>query len=185
MSTGKPKTGGRKELTVAQRTRILGMHEKGMTRNAIWRELKGGRYACSQSSVSKVVEEAGGTFARAPEVAAATVAKAQDAAEIRAELELQYAILARHQALKTVAPMEYIDHGGQEYQEVRWTTQEPTPADVAKLMQASKTAFELSLKQAEATARSSNGGNGRSLIATIRDAFIAAGDIDDPDDCEL
>lgn len=185
MSAGKPKTGGRRELTEAQRARILEMHGNRMSRNAIWRELKGGRYACSQASISKVVAEAGESFERAPEVRAATIAKAEDAAAIRARMELKFAILSEHLANRAVKEMEYIDHGGQEYQEVRWTLEEPTPADQSKLIAAAAKAWESSQKQADVTARSSTGGNGRSLIATIRDAFIAAGDIDDPDDTEL
>lgn len=60
-------------LTDAERERILELHRGGMGRNDIAREV--GR---SGDVVSRVVRDAGGTFDRAGEVAAATAAKAAD-----------------------------------------------------------------------------------------------------------
>lgn len=124
-----------------KRAEVLRLHGEGMTRNDIARTV-----GVSGSTVSKIVAEAGGTFARGGEVKAATEARKTDAAAIRAELELQYAQDAQRLRSQIWQPHKYIDHGGRDYDRVEWTQDEPSPVDKLKLMQASTIAVDRSLK---------------------------------------
>jgi hypothetical protein len=78
--------------------------------------------------------------------AAANEARRVDAAARRTEL--QHLLLEDAEKLRARLwkPYEYIDHGGKDYLEVRWTQNEPSPTDQLKLMQAAGIAVDRSLK---------------------------------------
>jgi len=79
---------------------------------------------------------------------AATAAVIVDAKARRAGLEVALLEDAEHLRRQIRAPHEYIDHGGKDYIEVRWTQEEPSPTDKLKLMQAVGVAIDRSLKLA-------------------------------------
>lgn len=78
--------------------------------------------------------------------AAATQANILDAKARRARLELTLLEDAERLRAQVWQPHEYIDHGGKEFVEVRWTQDQPTPTDKLKLMQAATIAVRHSLE---------------------------------------
>lgn len=134
-------------LTEAEHARIRELHADGMSAHAISKEI--GR---AVSTVSRYAKKHGLSF-DTEQTAAATVANQDRAAEIRAQLELQFALLAQHHASKTVAETTYVVVDAREGVEHRYTLPEPTAGDVAKLMQAARGAFEASLKHAMVNAK--------------------------------
>ncbi|MBD5787120.1 helix-turn-helix domain-containing protein [Cellulosimicrobium terreum] len=82
------------------------------------------------------------------ETIAATQAVIVDAKARRSALEVKLLEDAEHLRQQVRLPHEYIDHGGKDYIEVRWTQDEPSPTDKLKLMQAVGVAIDRSLKLA-------------------------------------
>lgn len=106
------------------------------------------RLEVSRASIAKRRKQLGIISDRNP-TAAANEARRVDAAAIRAELEvllLQDAARLRQQMWE---PTEYIDHGGKDYIQVRWTLEQAAHADKLKLMQAAGLAVDRSLKISE------------------------------------
>jgi lambda repressor-like predicted transcriptional regulator len=110
--------------------RILELHKQGLGCKAIAREA-----GVSPSTVSKVCNEAGLTFDRTKTMVA-TKALVADAKHRRAVLADGFLDDAARLRGQMFSPVEYIDHGGKDYIEVRWHQDEPTPTDKLKLAQA-------------------------------------------------
>lgn len=134
---------GNRPLSDDEVQRLRSMHAAGATRNDIARALDR-----SGSTVSKYAAEHGLSFDRAG-VAAATEARKADAKAKRAELEVLLLEDARQLRAQMWQPHTYIDHGGKDFVRVEWTQQEPTPTDKLKLMQATGSAIDRSLRIAE------------------------------------
>jgi hypothetical protein len=128
-------------VTDDDRRRIRDLHAQGLGRNDIAREMKR-----SGATISKVAAELGLSFERGPEVEAATQARVADAKAKRAELMNTLLDDAERLRAQIWEPHEYIDHGGRDYVEARWTQEEPTSADKLKLMQAATIAIDRSLR---------------------------------------
>jgi hypothetical protein len=154
--------------------RILDMCRAGRTRNDIAREL-----GISAASVSGSCT-APASRSTERQVKAATAARTVDMRARRAEvaeLLLEDAVRLRAQMWE---PHEYIDHGGKDFDEARWTQDEPSPADKLKLMQAAVAALgrHMNLEQHDAgtpppaSSRSSPTSAARS--ASARDAAASA-----------
>lgn len=103
------------------------------------------RMGKGKSTIQRRAHLAGLAFDRA-RTQAATHAVIIDAKARRAALEL--ALLDDAERLRTQIwePHEYIDHGGKDFTEVRWTQNEPSPTDKLKLMQAVGLAVDRSVK---------------------------------------
>jgi AraC-like DNA-binding protein len=113
-----------------KREHILRLHAEGLGCKAIARQA-----GVSPSTVSKVCNENGLTFDRT-KTAIATKALVADAKHRRAVLADGFLDDAAKLREQIFAPVEYIDHGGKDYIEVRWFQNEPTPTDKLKLAQA-------------------------------------------------
>lgn len=133
----------RTPLTDAEKDRIRQLHADGATRNDIARDL--GR---SPAAITGFCQREGLTFNRSATVAA-TVAKRADAAARRAAIAEKLLDAADRLADQAFAPHEYIDHGGKDFVEVRWTQKEPAPADKLKLIQAAGIALDRHVKLVE------------------------------------
>lgn len=127
-------------LTDDERQAIRDLHAQGHGCNEIAR-----RIDRNPATVSRAAARLGLSFDRA-ETMAATQARRADAAAQRSKLMLEYLADARRLREQLWMEHEYIDHGGKEYVEVRWTQDEPSPTDKLKLMQASTLASDKSLK---------------------------------------
>lgn len=101
---------------------------------------------------------------------AATHAAVADAKARRAILELNLLADAERLRAQMWTPVEYIDHGGKDYIEVRWHQDEPTPTDKLKLMQAATAAIDRSIKIAQLDA---DGGatEATSMLQRLADAM--------------
>lgn len=101
----------------------------------------------TKSTVARRMQRLGIQVDRTATIAA-TEANTLDAKARRAQLEV--ALLGDAERLRTQLwqPHEYIDHGGKDYVQVRWTQDEPSPTDKLKLMQAAGVALDRSLKLA-------------------------------------
>lgn len=124
------------------------LHAAGKGRNDIARALQR-----SGSTISKAAEELGLTFDRS-RIAAATAARLADAKASRAELQQMYLEEAQELLLEVRRPVEYVDHGGKDFVEVRWTMPEPSIADKLKLLQSSGISTDRALKLAQHDAES-------------------------------
>lgn len=127
-------------ITDAERKQVRQLHARGLGRNDIAREL--GR---SVSTITAVAKQLGLSFDRSM-TAAATAAKVADAKARRAALQLDLLGDAEKLRAQLWVEHEYIDHGGKDFNEARWTQPEPTAADKLKLMQAAKLALDGSLR---------------------------------------
>lgn len=127
-------------VTDTERQQVATLHAAGCSRNDIAAQL--GR---SGATISKIATDLGLSFDRSA-VQAATVAKVADARARRAQLMTDLLDDARRLREQLWAPHEYIDHGGKEFTEARWTQSEPTAADKLRLMQAATTAVNASLR---------------------------------------
>lgn len=127
-------------VTAAERDRIRQLHAQGLSCNAIATEIGRG-----SSTVSRLAKDMGLAFDRRA-TQAATVAKVADARARRAQLMTDFLDDAQRLRHQLWAPHEYIDHGGKEFTEARWTQNEPTAADKLRLMQAATTAVNASLR---------------------------------------
>lgn len=127
-------------VTDEHRDRVADLHARGYGRNAICREL-----GLSAGTITNICQHAGLTFDRAA-TKVAVAARKTDAAALRSELELQLLEDAQRLRAQVWQPHEYIDHGGKDFAETRWTQQEPSPVDKLKLMQAAGIAVDRSLR---------------------------------------
>lgn len=168
-------------VTQADHDRVRELHAKGLSRNAIAEDT--GR---SGRTISRIADKLGLTFDR-ERTRAATEAKKEDARSKRAALALRLLDDAERLRQQLWKPAEYVDHGGKEFDEARWTMPEPTFADKAKIMQSVGIAVDRAVKldeydadQGAAGARSMLGDLGRALGAAAE--ALAAGEQLPPED---
>ena len=127
-------------LTQADRDQVAALHAQGFGRNAIAAKI--GR---SASTVTTIARDLGLSFDRTATEAATRAAVADAKARRTALMHTLLDDAARLRA-QLWQPHEYIDHGGRDFEEARWTQPEPTPADKRHLMQAAAIAVDRSLK---------------------------------------
>lgn len=96
---------------------------------------------CGIGTVSKRAATIGATTTARSQVAAAVEAKQLDAKAKRATLKANLLDDAARLRAQLWEPAEYVDHGGKEFVEVRWTMPTPVYTDQLKLMQATSTAI--------------------------------------------
>jgi hypothetical protein len=128
-------------LTEQERAEIRRRHAAGESRNAIAKAL--GR---SGSTISGVIADQGGSFARGPEVVAATEARKTDLAARRAKLAEKLQDDAERLREQMWEPHTYFDWGGKDHDFDTHTAPEPTPADKRALISAVATAIDRSMK---------------------------------------
>lgn len=127
-------------LTEDEADRVRKLHAQGLSRNQIAKEI--GR---SWSSVTKLAKQLGLTFDRS-KTHLAVVAHQIDAKAKRARLMQDLLDDAARLRAELWQPHEYIDHGGKDFVEARWTQPTPSSADKLKLMQAARQALDGSLR---------------------------------------
>lgn len=127
-------------ITQAERDRVAKLHAAGLGRNEIARNIRR-----NVASVTKIANELGLSFDRSA-TRAATAAKVFDAKARRAQLMQDLIADAEKLRAEIWQPCEYVDHGGKDFDEARWTLPTPTAADKLKLMQAARTALDGSLR---------------------------------------
>lgn len=128
-------------ISDATRATILRLHGDKLGRNAIAREA-----GCSAATVTKVVTQAGGTFERGAEVAAATAAKVADAKARRAKLMHDLLDDADRLRGQLFAPAKAFNFGGKDNTYAETLLDEPMFADKRNLIQAVATAIGTSIK---------------------------------------
>ena len=124
----------------ASRARVVDLARQGLGRNEI-----AAQTGVAAASVTKIVADAGLSFDRSA-TKAAVEARSIDAKAKRAELMIGLLDDAQKMRDRLFAPTEYIDHGGRDFDEARWTQDEPNHADKLKLMQAATYAIDRSLR---------------------------------------
>ncbi|WP_457028095.1 helix-turn-helix domain-containing protein [Kitasatospora sp. P5_F3] len=128
-------------VTAAEHTEILRRHAAGETRNGIAREMHR-----SGQVISRIVAEAGHTFARSGEVVAATQARRIDLESRRVDLAHDLHRDAERLRAQLWQPHLYFDWGGKDHDYDERTMPEPTPADKRALMSTAGLALDRSLK---------------------------------------
>jgi len=145
------------------------LHGQGLSRNAIAKQL--GR---SGKTISEIADKLNLTFDR-ERTKAATEAKVADAREKRATLAnalLDDAARLRQQLWKQA---HYVDHGGKEFFEVKWSLPQPTFADKLKLMQATGIAIDKAVRLDEYD-RATGNDDEKGMLLELRDQLRAARD---------
>jgi len=153
-------------LSETERARILELHGEGVTRNAIAREV--GR---SPGTVSTVVRDAGLSFERGAEVAAATVAKAMDNAARRARLEellLEDALRLREQLWQ---PTLVYNFGGKDNTYEEHQLDRPDFGGQNAIMRTVGTAIDKAVRLAEVGKGSQDAGPVVSLLGALVDGL--------------
>ena len=126
---------GSPRLTPEQRAQVVEFARSGMTRNDIHR-----RTGVAAATITKLVNEAGLSFDRTS-TKAATAAKKADMRARRAELAQLLLEDAHRLRAEMWEPVEYVDHGGKDFVEVRWDMPTPSIIDKLKLVQAAGAAI--------------------------------------------
>jgi hypothetical protein len=152
-------------ITPAEREQVAKLHAAGFGRNEIARTI--GR---NVASVSKIASQLGLSFDRSA-TQAATAAKVTDAKARRAQLMHDLLDDAARLRSELWQPYEYVDHGGKDFDEVRWTMPTPSPADKLKLMQAARQALDGSLRLDQHDGDGSNETVG-SLLGSLLDDIV-------------
>lgn len=129
--------------TDEEQTALEAGHAAGKTLNAIAKAL--GR---STGVVHRAATAAGLRF-DSTRTAAAVKAHQSSAAERRARLQLDLLEDAAKLRAQLFAEAEYVDHGGKDFVEVRWTRDRPVFTDQLKIMQATGVAIDKHLKLVE------------------------------------
>lgn len=155
-------------ITEEDKRRVRDLHAAGESRNAIAEAI--GR---SGASVSKIAKELGLSFDRS-KVKAATEAKVADARARRAALMLDLLDDAARLRKQLWVETTYIDHGGKEFYEARWTQPEPSAVDKLKLMQATATAANTSMKLEEHDTGSGGVDGAKSMLGALAAGLQAA-----------
>ncbi|MCM2420296.1 helix-turn-helix domain-containing protein [Streptomyces sp. RKAG293] len=158
----------REPITDAERTRVRALHAAGRARNDIAREL--GR---SGSTVSKIAREEGLSFARGPEVVAATDARRLDLAARRQQLAEALHEDAERLRAQLWAPCTIGAFGGKDNEWAQVDLDRPPFADQRQILAATSIAVDKSLKLAP-----SEGGEGaedvRSMLGTLGEVLADA-----------
>ncbi|MBB2941945.1 transposase-like protein [Actinoplanes lutulentus] len=156
-------------MTDADRQRVVGLHAKGKSRNAIATEL--GR---SSRTISKICAEHDPplSFERT-RTAAATAAKKADGAALRAELQLNAPDAAGKLMAQMFAPTKVFNFGGKEndYNEVQHD--EPPFHDKRDIATAIQALANTALKLAEYD-KATGHEDDRSMLTDLREALIEA-----------
>lgn len=163
-------------LSDGERERILSLHGEGETRNAIARLV--GR---SPGTVSTVVHDAGLSFERAPEVAAATAAKTMDNAAKRAALEellLEDALRLREQLWQ---PALVYNFGGKDNTYEERTLPQPDFGGQQAIMRTVGVAIDKAVRLAEVSRGSQDAGPVVSLLGSLVDGLRDKYREDDPE----
>ncbi len=126
----------------AETDALRALHGDGLSLNAIAK-----RMARSKDVISRRAADLGLNWDRT-RTAVATQAVVLDAKARRAQLALDLLADAETIRRQLHQPKTYIDHGGKDFDEVRWTTATPEPADLLKLMQTVSLAVDRALKLA-------------------------------------
>lgn len=155
-------------ITEEDRRKVRDLHAAGESRNHIAEAI--GR---SGATVSKIADELGLSFDRSA-VKAATEAKVADARARRAALMLDLLDDAARLRRQLWVETTYIDHGGKEFYEARWTQPEPSAADKLKLMQATATAANASMKLEEHDTGSGGVEGAKSMLGALAAGLQAA-----------
>lgn len=119
------------------------LHGKGMSLNAIAKEM-----TRSKQAVSLRAAKLGLNWDRT-RTAAAAQARHIDAKARRAALQVALLEDAERLRRELWQPVVYVDHGGKEFVEVRWTMPTPNYQDRLRIMQTVGTAIDRSLKLAD------------------------------------
>lgn len=155
----------RRPVTQADSDQVRELHAQGLSRNEIARQL--GR---SGKTVSRLAAEAGLTFERGPEVAAATEARKADAKSRRAALALKLIDDAERLREQLFAPSLVFSFGGRDNVFEQATIPKPTPRDQQAIMSAIGTAVDRSVKLDEYD-RDTDGGDAKSVIGDLMTAL--------------
>jgi hypothetical protein len=158
-------------ITDDERDRILQLHDQGMSRNDIAREI--GR---SGSTVTKVVHDAGLTFDRAP-TKAATEARKVDLAAKRASLRAKFLTRADELLDMFDKPVTVFNFGGRDNSYAERTLDRPTIGDMRSLVQAAATASTQEIRIAQADA-----GQGEEAARSLLGGLAAALGLTDPEE---
>lgn len=162
-----------RQVTDTDEQRIADLHSRGYSRNAIARET-----GWSAGTVTAVCERLGLSFDRTS-VKAATAARKADAAQLRAELELQLLEDAQHLRAQVWQEHKYVSYGGKDFVKRSWKQPEPTPVDKLKLMQAAGIALDRSLKISTLD-KSDEVDAARSMLGQLLEQLrLVAGDYDE------
>lgn len=129
-------------VTPDDEARITDLHARGLSRNAIARET-----GWSAGTITTVCNRLGLPFDRS-NMKAATQARKADAAQLRAELEVQLLEDAQKLRAQVWQPHQYRSYGGKDHTLRKWTQDEPQAVDKLKLMQAAGIALDRSIKLA-------------------------------------
>lgn len=129
--------------TDADNDTLRDLHGKGLTLTAVAREMGRGK-----QSVSHYAGKMGLDWDRT-RTAAAAQARHVDAKARRAALQLALLEDAERLRRELWQPVQYVDHGGKEFIEVRWTMPTPSYQDRLRIMQTVGTAIDRSLKLAD------------------------------------
>jgi hypothetical protein len=147
-------------ITAKDRKDVKRLHGKGMSRNDIARAI--GR---SPSTVSKLANEQGLTFDRAPQVEAATAVRKADLAARRTVMAERLHDAAERELSKLTAPTLYWDWGGKDHEFDTYEAAEPTAADRRAIMGIINTALDRSAKLVPP--RDDAGAESRSVIGDL------------------
>lgn len=139
----RPKRPPARPVTEADKAEILRLHATGMGRNDIAKTVNR-----SGQVVSRIVAEAGRTFARAPEVIAATQARQIDLAALRAQLAIDFTLDAIRLRQQMWEPAIVFNFGGKENTYEEHHLPEPPPSDKRALMSTAGMAIDRSYKLA-------------------------------------
>jgi hypothetical protein len=155
-------------ITEDDKRRVRDLHAAGESRNAIAEAI--GR---SGASVSKIAKELELSFDRS-KVKAATEAKVADARARRAALMLDLLDDAARLRAQIWKPHVYVDHGGRDFERQTWEQPEPTAQDKLKLMQATATAANTSMKLEEHDTGSGGVDGAKSMLGALAAGLQAA-----------
>lgn len=152
----------RTPLTDTERQAILDMQAAGESRNAIARQL--GR---SPGVVSKVVADAGRTFARGEQVAAATQAKQADNRARRAELESLLLTDAMELRKQLWEPALVYSFGGRDNTYEQHVLDRPDAQAQATILRAVGIAIDKSVRLAEVDKHDSGAAEGKGILGQL------------------
>jgi hypothetical protein len=140
---GRPKTPkrGPRPLTDEDRAEILRRHQAGESRNSIARTMQR-----SGETVSKIVAQAGQSFARAADTRVATEVRTADLAARRTAFAVRLQDEAELELDRLRQPTEYFDWGGKDHDFDTHTTREPVASDRRAIMSTVAAAVDRSLK---------------------------------------
>ena len=119
------------------------LHSQGLSLNAIAK-----RMSRSKDVISRRAADLGLNWDRS-RTAVATQAVVADAKARRAALQVSLLGDAENLRRELWRPVEYVDHGGKDFVEVRWTMPTPSYQDRLRIMQSVGLALDKSLRLAE------------------------------------